>query len=193
MVLADVPSGVVTFTGTVSPGEEPAGAVTVQTVTVGQETFMAGVEPKVTVVVPGVVENPLPAIVTAVPPLTGPDPGDMDAITGAEPREIMITCDELYPAASQSLADVSTHDTASRVLSVEGMAWVVHDEPSKASAAPPTVPLLSPTASQELEEAHDTLFKAPMPEGTDCCDHDEPSKASAMAAEAALVSPTASQ
>ena len=191
MALADVPSEVETFTGTVSPGEEPAGAVTVQTVTVGQATFMAGVEPKVTVVVPGVVENPLPAIVIAVPPLTGPEAGDREVITGALPWAIITTCDELYPAASQALAGAGAHDTAPRVSSEDGMPWLDHDEPLKESATPPSVPLSSPTASQALAEVHDTLSSVPTPEGSDCCDQLEPLKKNT--APVAPIAPTASQ
>ena len=117
-------------TGTVPPDEEPGGDVTVHNVLVRQETFSAGVEPNVTVVVPGTVENPVPIMVTSAPPATGPDAGEREVIMGALPWAIITTCDGLYPAASQSLADASTQDTAPRIFSAEGTVWLDQMEPS---------------------------------------------------------------
>jgi hypothetical protein len=50
----------------------PAGLVAVQLVVVEQLTPVAAVVPKSTVVASAVVENPVPVIVTVVPPPAGP-------------------------------------------------------------------------------------------------------------------------
>ena len=67
--IADVPSGVVTVTFT---APVPAGLSTVIKVLLTMVKFVAGVVPKSTAVAP---VNPLPVIVTNVPPPTGPAVG----------------------------------------------------------------------------------------------------------------------
>ena len=54
----------------------------VQEVVEEQETPVAAVDPKSTVVVPVAVEKPVPARVTVVPPEAGPEVGEMEVIDG---------------------------------------------------------------------------------------------------------------
>jgi hypothetical protein len=78
-----VPAGVVTVTSTVTP-KVPAGEVAVQVMPpeVWQDTLVAGVEPKLTVE-SGV--NPVPVMVTAVPPPGGPALG-LTPVTVGTPK-----------------------------------------------------------------------------------------------------------
>ena len=71
----------VTLTSTVPAAW--AGLVAVQLVVVEQDTAVAAPAPKATVVAPGVVLNPVPVIVTAVPPAVGPLVGAMLLTAGA--------------------------------------------------------------------------------------------------------------
>ena len=77
----DVPPGVVTRTSTVAAG--PAGEVTVQEVTVGQEMEVPGLAPKAAVVTRGPITKPDPVTVTTVPPVRGPEAGDTAVTAGA--------------------------------------------------------------------------------------------------------------
>jgi hypothetical protein len=61
----------------------PAGLVALQLVVEAQETLLAGLAPNATVVAPGDVLNPVPLIVTAVPPAAGPLVGAMLLTVGA--------------------------------------------------------------------------------------------------------------
>jgi hypothetical protein len=63
-----------------------AGLVALQLVVVAQDTAVAAVAPKATVVAPGDVLNPVPVIVTAVPPAAGPLLGAMLLTVGAGAR-----------------------------------------------------------------------------------------------------------
>ena len=78
--VVEVPPAAVTATSTVpaaSGGE-------VATQTVGEEQLAtATTAPNATVVAPSVVENPVPVIVTGVPPAAGPAPGMIPATVGA--------------------------------------------------------------------------------------------------------------
>ena len=64
----------------------PAGLVAVQLVVLAQDTPVAGVAAKATVVAPEVVLNPVPLMVTAVPPAVGPLVGAMPVTVGAGAR-----------------------------------------------------------------------------------------------------------
>ena len=63
-----------------------AGLVALQLVVVAQDTPVAALAPNATVVAPGVVLNPVPEIVTAVPPAAGPLVGAMLLTVGAGAR-----------------------------------------------------------------------------------------------------------
>ena len=75
--MADVPAGVVTVTSAVPV---PAGLVAVIEVSLTTVTFVAAVVPKSTAVAP---VNPVPVIVTVVPPASGPDVGLKPVTLGA--------------------------------------------------------------------------------------------------------------
>ncbi len=75
---AEGPAGVVTTTST-APGAWP-GVVTVIVVSSTTVTFAPGVPPKVTPVAP---VKPLPVMVTAVPPVSGPLAGVTEVMTGS--------------------------------------------------------------------------------------------------------------
>jgi hypothetical protein len=77
-LVAEVPPGVVTVTSTVPA--EPAGEVAVTLVSLATVNDVAAVLPKLTAVAP---VNPLPVIVTAVPPAIGPPAGETPVTTGA--------------------------------------------------------------------------------------------------------------
>jgi hypothetical protein len=77
-LVAEVPPGVVTVTSTVPA--EPAGAVAVMLVALTTVNEVAAVLPKLTAVAP---VNPLPVMVTAVPPASGPATGEIPVTTGA--------------------------------------------------------------------------------------------------------------
>lgn len=81
--VVEVPFAVPTVTSTV-PATSP-GEVAVQLVFEEQLTSKATVIPKSTAVTPGMVENPVPVIVTGVPPETGPELGEIAATVGIEP------------------------------------------------------------------------------------------------------------
>jgi hypothetical protein len=70
----------VTFTSTVP---DPCGLFTVHDVAEVQFTPVPNVVPKA-IVVPPVVENPVPLTVTVVPPAAGPEVGLTDVTVGAE-------------------------------------------------------------------------------------------------------------
>ncbi|PMQ03042.1 hypothetical protein JaAD80_28965 [Janthinobacterium sp. AD80] len=76
--MALVPPGVVTRTSTVPA--LPAGAVAVICVALFTVKPEAAVAPKVTAVVP---PNPVPVMMTVVPPPTGPAVGEMPVTVGA--------------------------------------------------------------------------------------------------------------
>ena len=76
---AEVPPGVVTVTSTVP---EPAGEVAVQEVVEEQDTPVAALEPKSTVVPAVAVRKLVPVIVTEVPPVVGPADGEMPVTVG---------------------------------------------------------------------------------------------------------------
>jgi hypothetical protein len=61
----------------------PAGLVALQLVVVEQETLLAGLAPNATVVAPGDVLNPVPLIVTVVPPAVEPLLGTIALTVGA--------------------------------------------------------------------------------------------------------------
>jgi hypothetical protein len=69
----EVPPGVVTVTST-TPAL-PGGEVAVHCVEETQLTLVAATGPKETLTAPGVLEKLVPEMVTAVPPLNGPDEG----------------------------------------------------------------------------------------------------------------------
>ncbi len=75
--VADVPEGVVTVTSTVPV---PAGLSAVMVLSLTTVTFVAAVVPKSTTVAP---VNPVPVIVTSVPPAAGPVVGERPVTTGA--------------------------------------------------------------------------------------------------------------
>ena len=75
--VADVPPGVVTVTSTVPAAW--AGEVTVICVLETKVTPVPGVPPKLTV---AALVNPVPVIVTRVPPANGPDVGEMPVTVG---------------------------------------------------------------------------------------------------------------
>ena len=75
--VVDVPPTVVTLTSTVPV---PAGDVAVICVAELTVKLLAAVAPKVTAVAP---ENPVPVIVTDVPPVAGPDVGEIAATVGS--------------------------------------------------------------------------------------------------------------
>jgi hypothetical protein len=77
-LVAEVPPGVVTVTSTVPA--EPAGEVAVMLVSLTTVNEVAAVLPKLTAVAP---VNPLPVIVTDVPPASGPAVGEIPVTTGA--------------------------------------------------------------------------------------------------------------
>jgi hypothetical protein len=60
-----------------------AGLVALQLVVVEQDTAVAAVAPKATVVAPGDVMNPVPLIVTVVPPALEPELGTIALTVGA--------------------------------------------------------------------------------------------------------------
>ena len=78
VLVALVPPGVVTVTSTVPV--LPAGAVAVICEPLTTVTLVAAVDPKSTAVVP---VNPVPVIVTLVPPPVGPAAGATCATVGA--------------------------------------------------------------------------------------------------------------
>ena len=75
--MADVPPGFVTRTSTVPL---PAGEVAVTWVAELTVKLVAAVAPKFTAVEP---VNPVPLIVTVVPPVAGPDVGEIEVTAGA--------------------------------------------------------------------------------------------------------------
>ena len=75
--VADVPPAVVTLTSTVPV---PAGEVAVIEVAELTVKLVAAVAPNVTAVVP---LNPVPVMVTDVPPAAGPDVGEIEVTVGA--------------------------------------------------------------------------------------------------------------
>ena len=79
--MAELPPGVVAVTWT-APAEAE-GEVATQVVTVEQVTAVAGVVPNVTEVVADPVMNPVPVMVTTVPPARGPAVGVMAVTTGS--------------------------------------------------------------------------------------------------------------
>ena len=72
-----------TVTVTAAMPVDSAGLTAVHEVAEAQLTPVAAVAPKSTVVEPEVVENPLPVIVTNVPPAVGPDFGLRPVTEGA--------------------------------------------------------------------------------------------------------------
>ena len=78
--MALVPPGVVTVTSTLPA--EPAGEVATQVVDDEQVTAVAGFPAKLTEVETDPVTNPVPVMVTDVPPLRGPWEGVMAEMTG---------------------------------------------------------------------------------------------------------------
>ena len=78
----DVPFEVLTVTSTVPA--DALGETAVQLVVEAQFTGAATFVPKSTVVLPGLVENPVPVIDTEVPPETGPKPGEIAVTVGGE-------------------------------------------------------------------------------------------------------------
>jgi hypothetical protein len=78
--IGEVPFAVVTVTSTV-PGA-PAGEVAAQVVVDAQVTAVAAVAPNATVVEP--TTNPVPVIVTLVPPAGGPATGLMALTVGPD-------------------------------------------------------------------------------------------------------------
>ena len=80
-LVAEVDESTVTVTSTVPV---PPGLVAVQLVVELQVTPVPGFVPKSTVVAPDVVENPVPVMLTVVPPAAGPDAGLMAVTVGAE-------------------------------------------------------------------------------------------------------------
>ena len=86
----------VTVTSTVPV---PAGLVAVQLEVELQEIPVAALfEPKSTVVSPEVAENPVPVIVTVVPPEAGPDVGLILVMVGAPPDvDVLVTVNVAVP------------------------------------------------------------------------------------------------
>jgi hypothetical protein len=76
-LVAEVPPGVVTVTST-TPAS-PAGEVAVMLVSLATVNEIAALDPKLTAVAP---VYPVPVIVTAVPPATGPDAGATTVTVG---------------------------------------------------------------------------------------------------------------
>lgn len=95
--MGEVPELFVTVTDSVP---RPAGAVAVIEVGDTTVTLLAGVDPKSTV---ESAENPDPVIVTVVPPLAGPEEGEMLETTGIYPK---------VPAFAVCPSVVTTTDTA---------------------------------------------------------------------------------
>jgi hypothetical protein len=77
-LVAELPPGVVTVTSTVPAS--PAGEVAVMLVSLTTVPPVAAALPKLTAVAP---VNPLPAMVTTVPPTSGPAVGEIPVTTGA--------------------------------------------------------------------------------------------------------------
>jgi hypothetical protein len=78
LLVIEVPAGVVTVTSTVP--RDPAGATALIDEGVTTFTEVAGLGPNMTAVAP---VNPVPVIVTGVPPVVGPDDGLMPVTVGA--------------------------------------------------------------------------------------------------------------
>ena len=79
--VAEVPPGVVTVMSTVPA--EADGEVATQLVTVEQVTAVADPVPNLTDMVDDPVMNPVPVMVTTVPPASGPATGVMEETVGS--------------------------------------------------------------------------------------------------------------
>jgi hypothetical protein len=171
----EVPTGVLTVTGTVPV---PAGDATVISVDESTFTFVAAVEPKSTDVAP---ERFEPVMVTGVSPEVEPEDGETEVTLGALGAVWCIvvritTSVEVTPTAMQAFAN--TQETLLAESTPDGRVSCDQVTPFQERAAPAPV-LVCPTTWQKVAEVQETPLGLIAADGRVSCDQVTPFQESA--------------